>query len=130
MIPSILIIGVSLLLFGYWFRYTCLLILSAKTATDYTSQIAEANQLQFRSVQVQLQADPSVPLTQLEANLNRDFAMLTYLLQHAGSVELAEDTLEQHMLRADYQVMKVCHRLSRKLWPAQALRSLEEMSSV
>jgi len=34
MIASILIIIFSAVLFIYWFRYTCLLILSTKTAKD------------------------------------------------------------------------------------------------
>jgi len=130
MIPSILIIGVSLLLFGYWFRYTCLLILTAKTATDYTSEVAEANQLHFRQVQNILRADADGSLAQLEANLNRDYAMLCCLLQQAGSTEIADDTLEQHMLRADYQMMRAFHRLSRTVWPAQSRKALEEMSLV
>jgi len=130
MIPSILIIGVSLLLFGYWFRYTCLLILTAKTATDYTSEVAEANQLYFRQVQSALHQDASRSFAQLEAKLDRDYAMLCRLLQRAGSTQIADDTLEQHMLRADYQMMRMWQRVSRTLWPAQALRALEEMSLV
>src|SRR4051812_25308989 len=130
MIPSLLIVGVSLLLFGYWFRYTCLLILTAKTATDYAGEVAEANQLHFRNVQSAIRAEGTASFAQLEAGLNRDYAMLTYLLEHAGSARIAEDTLEQHMLRADYQLMRLWHKASRSVWPAQSIRALEEMSLV
>ena len=40
---TILIIVGSMLLFGYWFRYTCLLILSAKTTRDYAGEVAAAS---------------------------------------------------------------------------------------
>ncbi len=130
MIPSILIIGVSLALFAYWFRYTCLLILTAKTATDYTSEVAEANQLYFRQVQNVLSSDAVRSFAQLEAKLNRDYAMLSRLMQQAGSQTVGDDTLEQHMLRADYQIMRTWHRVSRTMWPAQSIKALEEMSLV
>ena len=36
MIISTLIIAVSAVLFLYWFRYTCVLILSTRTTRDYS----------------------------------------------------------------------------------------------
>ena len=47
---TILIIVGSMLLFGYWFRYTCLLILSAKTTRDYAGEVAAANREAAESV--------------------------------------------------------------------------------
>src|SRR5882672_4182669 len=130
MIPSFLIVGASVLLFGYWFRYTCLLILSAKTAMDYTNEVAEANQLHFRSVQASLREGTVESFAKLEASLSRDYALLTYLLKHAASSEVGDDTIEQHMLKADYQVMRVWLRVSRVFWPAQARQAIEEMALV
>ncbi len=54
LIVTLVITVSSVLLFGYWFRYTCLLILSAKTTRDYAADIAAANQLSFLQVQAQL----------------------------------------------------------------------------
>ncbi len=130
MIQSIIIIGVSLGLFGYWFRYTCLLILAAKTATDYANDVAEANQLSFRNVQNALRVEDVKSFAQLAANLDQDYASLTSLLQRAGSVQICDDALEQHMLRADYQMMRAWQRVSRAVWPVQAVHALEEMSLV
>ena len=45
MLESVLTILISVsstLLFGYWFRYTCLLILSAKTTRDYAAEAPAA----------------------------------------------------------------------------------------
>ena len=52
---GVLTVG-SVLLLAYWFRYMCLLILSAKTTQDYAGQVATANQLSFLEVQSQLGA--------------------------------------------------------------------------
>src|ERR1035438_8003276 len=85
----------SVALFGYWFRYTCLLILSTKTAQDYAAQVATANQLGFLEVRAQLQA-ASTNLDGLCASLDRDYSVLSGLLKHAGSLE--QSALEKRML--------------------------------
>ena len=46
-IATILITASSVLLFGYWFRYTCLLVLNTKTVRDYASEVAAVHQLGF-----------------------------------------------------------------------------------
>lgn len=132
MITSILIIGISALLFAYWFRYTCLLILSAKTTRDYAGEVATANQLSFLEVQRQLvrdsQATPA--LDQLRESLDRDYTVITYLLRHAASFQVGGMSLEQQMLKIDYQLMKVWYTLAGPLSPAQARQALEEMSYI
>ena len=55
--PSIVTIG-SCMLFGFWFRRACLLILVAKAPRDYAKGVAIANQLAFPEVQ---EALPSAP---------------------------------------------------------------------
>jgi len=81
MVASVLIIVISLVLFVYWFRYTSLLILSAKPAKDYGKAVVEANQLSFPAVRAKLShpADP-VAMEKIEAALNRDYKLLTSLL--------------------------------------------------
>ena len=65
----------SIFLFGYWFRYTCFLILSAKTTRDYAAEVAMANQLGFLEVQSQL--CQNVPqLDRLRDSLDRDYSVL------------------------------------------------------
>ena len=53
-VTTVFITVSSVLLFGYWFRYTCLLILSAKTTRDFAGEVVMANQLGFLEVQAQL----------------------------------------------------------------------------
>ena len=59
LIATVTITVSSVVLFAYWFRYTCLLILSAKTARDYASDVAYSNKLGFPEVQAQLNQNGS-----------------------------------------------------------------------
>jgi hypothetical protein len=131
MIASVAIIVMSVMLFVYWFRYMCLLILSAKTTRDYAGQVAKANELQFLVIQDQLQRDLSLePLDPLGQALDRDYRFLTYLLRHASGLQLGGDALENRMLMIDYQIMKIFYLVTRNLYPKQARRALEEMSDI
>ncbi len=84
---TVLIIAGSGFLFAYWFRYTCLLIVSAKTTQDYAAEVATANQLGFLEVQAQLRAEGQPDLERLHASLDRDYALITYLIQHASGTQ-------------------------------------------
>jgi hypothetical protein len=126
-LATIIITISSVALFGYWFRYTCLLILSTKTAQDYAAQVATANQLGFLEVRAQLQTD-SANLDRLRETLDRDYAVLSSLMKHAGSME--QSGLEKRMLELNYRVMGTWYSLSRRFSPAAAARALDEMSQV
>jgi hypothetical protein len=126
LVATAVITASSVLLFGYWFRYTCLLILSAKTTRDYAASVAMANQLGFLEVQAQLAQN--VPLDRLQASLDRDYNVLTYLLKNANAI--GEDGIEMRMLQINYRVMHAWYSVSRKFSPAAAARAIEEMSQV
>ncbi|MGH9630439.1 MAG: hypothetical protein ACRD7E_19175, partial [Bryobacteraceae bacterium] len=80
MIASIFIIVVSLLLFLYWFRYTCVLILNMKSGKNYAAQVATANQLSFIETRNLLSGgSESEPLDRLHGMLDRDYAVVNYL---------------------------------------------------
>ncbi len=132
MVASILIIAFSLVLFVYWFRYTCLLILSAKTTKDYAGEVAKANQLSFPQVQDQLRGQwaESKQYGPLHASLDRDFRLLTYLLRHAAKFQLGGYSAEERMLMVDYRIMRTWYSLAGNLWPLQAKYALSEMSDI
>jgi hypothetical protein len=115
----------SALLFGYWYRYTCLLILSAKTSRDYAGDVAAQNQLSFLEVQHQLR-EGSVDLDRLHQSLDRDYAVLATLFQGSGG----EQGLEDRMLQLDYRVMKAWYRVSKNFSTRVAKGALEEMAMV
>jgi Skp family chaperone for outer membrane proteins len=119
----------SLLLFGYWFRYTCLLILSAKTAFDYAGGMAASANLAFLGVQQELRNHEVVNLDPLHAALERDYTTLTRMLKEATQNE-EQSSIEEQMLAAYYKLMDKWYRTSRSFSPQAARRALEEMSTV
>jgi len=109
MVASILISAVSLVLLGYWFRYSCLLLLRA-----HTEQSTRYNK--------ESDLDP------LRRSLERDYRMLTYLCQHLAG--LGEQSVEDRILMLDFRLMRAWYRLTRTLAPAQAQSALAEMAAV
>jgi hypothetical protein len=118
----------SALLFGYWFRYTCLLILNTKAARDYTSVVAMANQLQVLEVQSALPAAASADLDRLHQLLERDYKVLGHLFRKAGAS--GDGEIEERMLGLYYRVMGLGYGISRSFSQAIARKALEEMSLV
>jgi hypothetical protein len=129
LVTTVIIIVSSVLLFGYWFRYTCLLILSAKTTRDFAGQVATANQLGFLEVQAQLRTSAG-NLDYLRDTLDRDYAVLSALLKQAGDSSLEGSSIEKRMLALNYRVMQAWYRVSGPFSPAAARKALEEMSMV
>lgn len=120
----------SVLLFGYWFRYTCLLILSARTTRDYAGAVATANQLSFLEVQSVLREHSGANLDRLKDSLDRDYKVLTYLLKNSAQPSAGEGAVEKRMLEIHYRLMGAWYQASRKLSPSAACRALDEMASV
>lgn len=129
LLVTFVIISSSFLLFGYWFRYSCLLILNAKTTRDYAASVAMANQLEFLGVQSQL-CSHGADLELLKDSLDRDYRVLTYLLNHSAAASSGDAAVEERMLEIDYRLMRAWYRVSRNLSPSVACRALNEMSQV
>jgi hypothetical protein len=108
MLVSVLITIVSVVLLGYWFRYTCILLLRSNAV-----QTAPSSE--------------SIP-DALRRSLERDYRMVTYVWRHAAG--LGEQTLEERILILDFKVMRLWYRLTRTAAPAQANKALAEMSAV
>ncbi len=131
MLVSFLIIGVSLTLFLYWFRYTCVLILSAKTSRDYTAQIASANHLTFRETRDTLMDESyTAPLEKIHRSLDRDYRLLTYLLQHVSSDTASGHSLENRILMIDFRLLSLWYGLTRRFSSQRARGALLEMASI
>lgn len=122
MIASVLIITFSLVLFVYWFRYSCLLLLR-RTADQ---PVAEADRFHYATVQQGLKA--GLELDPLHQALDRDYRVLTYLLEHAAGLELEQ--LEYRLLVLDYKFMQSWYRLTKSAAPQQARQALGEMANV
>lgn len=130
LVATVVITVSSILLFAYWFRYTCLLILSAKTARDYTSEVAYSNQLGFPAVQAQLQQGNSPDLDRLRTALDRDYQILRNMLKYMPRASEEQSALETQMLAINYRLMGTWYKVSRRLSDNSAARALNEMSMI
>lgn len=130
LIATVTITGGSVVLFAYWFRYTCLLILSAKTARDYTSDVAYSNKLGFPEVQAQLNQSVTPDLDQLRAALDNDYRIVRQLLKYMPKSEEGPSSLETQMLAINYRLMGAWYQVSRHFSGTTAARALGEMSMV
>jgi hypothetical protein len=116
----------SALLFVYWFRYTCLLILSTKTARDYASDFAESNALNVLKVQAELPSASSADLERLHKSLERDFEVLRHLFRNCNGGQ----ELEDRMMSMYYRLMDTCYALTRGFSERWARTALESMTEV
>jgi hypothetical protein len=130
MTASIFIIAVSLVLFHYWFRYTCVLILSTKTVKDFSADVVEANQLSFLRVQTLLKASGGESLGALEELIERDYRLVTYLMGQAAEFHVGGSSPEQIMLRIDFRLMKCWYALTHRVSDSRARAALAEMAEI
>ncbi len=128
---SIIIIVISAMLFVYWFRYTCVLILRTRDVRKYADQVAQVNHLAFPDTQKKLAAQPIVAAEAFETlhtSLDRDYRVVTYLLRHAGTQN--GESIEEHMLRLDYHMMRVCYFVAKPFSRQSARQLLIERASI
>jgi len=123
MIASVLIIGFSLILLVYWFRYSCILLLR-----NEAEQETRARDIRFHVAEVHARLQTEQELDPLHHSLDRDYRVLIYLLEHAAGLELR--SIEDRLLVLDYRVMNCWYRLTRTAAPEQARRALSEMASI
>ena|SRR5579863_1288192 len=126
MLASILIIGFSLILFVYWFRYSCILLLRNFSEETVSTRPDAETRFSFAQVREQLKSD--LELDPLHQSLDRDYRMISYLLQHAPDLGL--QSLEDRLLVLDYRVMRLYYRVTRTIAPLHARGALAEMATV
>lgn len=137
MLLNILIVVSSLALFVYWFRYTCLLLLSMRPARDYAGAVAEVNFMCFPEVRRELAfaaglSDPDAlrRLDALSQALDRDYALLTSWMRHGAEFRMRDRQIERFMLLFDYRVMKVIYTVSRRRSIESGRKALDEMAAI
>jgi hypothetical protein len=132
MIASLLIIVFSMALFAYWFRYTCTLMLRTRPVRDYGHVFAADRQLSLPEVQRQL-ADPEVmnqDLDRMRQLLDRDFQLVSRMMNEVSGLTLMGTPVEQWMLRVDYRLMQLSYSFFRLLGLPQAREAVREMTQI
>src|SRR6266404_3586663 len=109
---TMLISAGSSLLLAYWFRYTCLLILLAKTPRDFACECARTNRLYFPQIRSKLRAQAIPNFERLYECLDRDYAVVTYLLKHTTRSD-REALFEYFILAIYYRLLSARYYLSR-----------------
>ena len=114
-------------MFIYWFRYTCLLILSTKTPRDYAAQVAAAHRLDFIQARGSL-ADESrlAVLETIHRSLECDYSRVIRLLQNGHSAT----EVENRIMMADFRMMNVWYEVMRRVSRPHARKALLEMTSI
>jgi hypothetical protein len=131
LIATVTITLSSVLLFVYWFRYTCLLILTAKTAHDYATDFAATLGLSFPEVHAALQSDKArIHLEELHTQLDRDYAVVTHLLRHVVIKDATTSTIEVRQMEIHYRLLAIWFNVTKNLSATYAQSALEEMASV
>jgi hypothetical protein len=129
LIATIVITASSVLLFGYWFRYTCMLILSAETSLEFARNLATSSQLAFVQVQSQL-SEGEANLDRLRVSLDRDYAILSGMLEKTAHLGVNDANIEQRMLQLNYKVAAARFSLTNRFSNSAARGALQEMSMV
>jgi hypothetical protein len=126
MLAGILIIAFSLALLVYWFRYSCILIL--RNQQTGALPMADNADGRFSCATVRQSVKSASDLDPLEAALERDYRVLTYLIEHAAGLKLA--SLEDRLLMIDYRMMQRVYRFTKRLAPTHSRAALTEMADV
>jgi hypothetical protein len=124
MLASAIIIVLSVGLFGYWLRYTCLLLLKdpAGDSAHYSDDVIR--QFSFQNVKRELES--ATDLDALERALQRDYRILSYLVGHTAGLGSIEDRL----LVWDYRLLDWQYRVTRTFARSWARQALAEMATV
>ena len=128
MISISFIIFFSVILFIYWFRYSCLLILQDRASHALPRAVGAG--LSFPAVQERLRnGEPALEiLDQLHRDLANDYRIVCFLLRCSPDTEV--DPIERRMLMLDYWIMQAWYGASRRVATPQARKALEEISSI
>jgi hypothetical protein len=125
MITSVFIIAISVVLLGYWLRYSCLILL--RSAQEHVEMPTVADdRFSISSVLEGLKTEGDLVL--LETALERDYHVVTYLIEHAADLELA--SIENRLLVLDYKLMRLWSRVTRSVAPQESRKALSEMATV
>jgi hypothetical protein len=125
MITSVFIIAISVVLLGYWLRYSCLILLRSTQEHVEMPTLAD-DRFSVSSVMERLKTENDLAL--LERALERDYHVVTYLIEHAADLELA--SIENRLLVLDYKLMRRWSHLTRSAAPQESRKALSEMATV
>ncbi|MBI2688086.1 MAG: hypothetical protein HYX27_17390 [Acidobacteria bacterium] len=131
MVTSVVIIILSLAMFVYWFRYSCVLILESNWNEEHAHEFALQNELSFGSVEESLaRAGSAEDMDRVKDLLDRDLDLVMSLLSKCPVVQTTGHSLECRMLMLDYRLMKAWYGATRTIAGPRAQHALREMGLI
>jgi hypothetical protein len=126
---SVLILAISAFMLVFWLRSASRSILRERFEQNYSTEVAEANNLEFLSA---LSDGPEESLDYASSlgALERDYEALTYLLRNAATVHVGRYTRRERLLVLDFQLLRVWVRIKRTLGLSSWRASLVEMATI
>ncbi|MEE8200726.1 MAG: hypothetical protein V3R29_06110 [Candidatus Acidoferrales bacterium] len=125
---SIFILVSSGALLAFWLRSACQSVLRQAFEQDYSTEVAEANQLEYLAIRKALAEYPEeiADYRGLLGTLERDYEALTYLLRNAATVHVGRYSQSERLLILDFQLLRLWVRGKRLLgWPSWRAGLLE-----
>ena len=131
MITSAVIIILSLAMFVYWFRYSCVLILESGWSEDQAQVVASQNGLNFSSIDDLLaRAESEQSRDRVKGLLDRDLELVLSLMSKCPVVQETGQSLECRMLMLDYRLMQTWYAVTRSIAGQKAHQALREMARI
>ena len=131
MVTSVVIIILSLAMFVYWIRYSCVFILASSWSEARARAVAFQTELSFGSVEESLaRADTAQAMDRIKDRLDRDLDRVLVLLSKNPGVQETGHSLECRMLLLDYRLMTAWFAFTRSAAGPKARRALREMALV
>ena len=131
MLTNILIVSSTFILFIYWFRFTCAVVLSRKTQEEHAWEIAAQHGLNFVHIKERLTVADSKELGGFHRALQRDYWALNNLrLKQGGQPQTAGSSVDRAMLRIDFWLLNIWNGVARTFSPARSRAGLKEMCQI
>ena len=130
MLASVLIIAVSTVLFFYWFRYTCELILSARTSASFVLRVSEANNLSWAGVASGLDHATASGLAEMRNGLHNDHSKLDRILNRDNASQADQFAFERGMLKGYFFAASALFKVAARFSERTARSMVQTMARV
>ena len=115
-----------------WLRSASQSVLRQRFEQDFSSEVAEANQLEFLTIRKALAGAPGNigDHRNVLAALEQDYQALSYLLRNAATVHVGQYTRTERLLIMDFQFLRLWVRMKRLMGLPSWRSGLLEMATV
>ena len=129
---SVFILLMSGAMLAFWLRSASHSVLRQRFEQDFSSEVAEANQLEFLTIRKALANAPQDigDHRNVLVALERDYQALSYLLRNAATVHVGRYSRSERLLILDFKLLSLWVRLSRGLGFQGWRSGLLEMTTI